>query len=99
MAETTGRRPPVPTLRIAGRVQQVTQRQGQNGTLFLTLLRTPAEDEFSSPGTFELRSKRRIGSEGQMVEVDAQLIGYSRSYERKADGETVKTAEHVLQVA
>lgn len=98
MAEAQARKAPVPSIRIAGRVQQVTQRTGQNGTTFLTLLRTPAVDEFSSPGTFELRSKRRLGSEGQMIELDCELVGYSRSYERK-DGETVKTAEHVLQVA
>jgi len=99
MAEnSTGARSAL-TLVVSGRVAQVTQRAGQNGATFFTLLKTPAVDEFSSPGTFEIRSKRRLGSEGATIEVQCDVLGFSRSYERKADGETVKTAEIVLQAS
>jgi hypothetical protein len=81
---------------ILGRVQQVTKRSGANGDTYLTLLRTPAPDAYSSPGTFLVRSKKRIAAEGAQVEVECDLLGYARSYETK-DGETVRTAEHVLQ--
>ena len=100
MAEAKGQEPvrrTTPMLRIAGRVQQVTKRSGQNGDTYRTLIRTPAEDEFSSPGTWELRSKRRLGGEGQMIEVECELHGYARSYENK-DGDTVRTAEIVAEV-
>lgn len=82
---------------IVGRVVGVTRRTGQSGDTFRTLVRTPAPDPYSSPATYELRSKRRLGQEGGVIEVQAQLIGYSRSYESK-DGDRVSTAEHVLQV-
>jgi hypothetical protein len=89
-----------PALRlvVTGRIQQVTQRNGSAGTTFRTLLKTPATDPYSSPGTFEVRSRKRIGSEGQDVEVECDLLGYARSYNTK-DGEAVKTAELVLQAA
>lgn len=85
---------------ITGLVQQVTQRESAaGGTTFLMLVKTPAPDQFSSPGTFEIRSRKRLGQKGSMIEVLCDLIGYARSYERKSDGETVRTAEAVLQAA
>jgi len=88
------------TLRLVvrGRIAHITQRNGESGTTFRTLLRTPAADEYSPPGTFELRSKRRLGATGDEVEVECDLLGYVRSYQNK-EGQTVRTAEHVLQVA
>lgn len=81
---------------ITGRIQQVTKRAGANGDTYSTLIKTPAPDAYSSPGTFVVRSRKRIGAEGSQVEVECDLLGYARSYETK-DGETVRTAEHVLQ--
>ena len=83
---------------VVGRVQSVTRRSGPNGDVYKTVVRTPAPDAYSSPGTFEVRSRSRIGAEGQQIEVECDLLGYARSYETK-DGETVRTAEHVLQAA
>lgn len=89
-----------PALRliVIGRVAQVTKHAGRDGDVFKHLIRTPATDPYSSPGTFEVRARRRIGSEGQEVSVECDLLGYARAYSTK-DGEQVKTAEHVLQVA
>lgn len=86
------------TVHLRGRVALVTQKSTASGTLFLTLINTPAADEFSSPGTFELLSSRRLGNEGQAIEVEAVLQGYADRYERKSDGAMVRTARHVLRV-
>ena len=94
----TGAQTPTLRLVITGRVQQVMKRNGPSGEVFKTLLKTPAPDAYSSPGTFEVRSRKRIGGEGQEVTVECDLLGYARSYDNK-DGETVRTAEHILQAA
>jgi len=92
--------PARPALRlvITGQVQSVRTRDGERGKVFHTLLKTPAVDQYSSPGTFEVRSRTRIGTEGAEVTVECDLLGYSRSYKGQ-DGDTVRTAEHVLQAA
>lgn len=100
MAQSTESKGSTPALRLVltGRIQQVVKRNGPSGETFRTMLKTPAPDAYSSPGTFEVRSRKRIGSEGQEVAVECDLLGYARSFETK-DGETVRTAEHVLQAA
>lgn len=84
---------------VAGRIEVVRKRSTPKGDTFRTLIRTPAADPYSVPGTFEVRSRRRLGAEGQAVEVECDLLGYARSFDDKASGEPVKTAEHVLQAA
>lgn len=81
---------------IFGRVDRVTKRTTQNGDTYRTLIKAPAPDQYTPGGTFEVRSRKRIGAEGQEVRIEVELIGYARSYDSKA-GETVRTAEHVLQ--
>lgn len=81
---------------LRGRVERVTQRDGASGKSYRTLLRTPAPDSYTSPGTFEVRSLKRIGAQGDEVEVECSLLGYGRTYDDK-EGNKVHTAEHVLQ--
>lgn len=81
---------------LNGLITGATQRVTPSGTTFRTLVKTPAPDHFSNPSTFEVRSKTRLGKPGDMLEVNCELLGYSRSYGNK-DGETVRTAEVVLQ--
>lgn len=85
------------TVAITGQIKAVSRKQTAQGESWRTLVRTPAPDPYSSPATYELRSKRRLGQEGGVLEVTAELIGYSRSYETK-EGDRITTAEHVLQV-
>ena len=89
---------PVLQIVVRGRIDRVTQRDANGAKSFRTLIKTPAPDAYSSPGTFELRSARRLGGTGEEVEVLCNLRGYSRSYDNK-DGDKVQTAEHVLEVA
>jgi hypothetical protein len=98
MAQKDTVSPPALRLVVTGRVQTVTKRTGAGGDSFRTLIKTPAPDAYSVPGTFEVRSRQRIGSEGNEVTVECDLLGYARSYENKG-GDTVRTAEHVLQAA
>jgi len=92
--------PARPALRlvITGQIQAVRSRDGEKGKVFHTLLKTPAFDAYSSPGTFEVRSRSRLGTEGAEVTIECDLLGYSRSYKTQ-DGDSVRTAEHVLQAA
>lgn len=90
---------PRPTLRIAGRILNIYKRNSDNGTSFRTLVAMPAPDEFSSPGHFELRSTRNLGQVGHLIEVDAEVQGYKRSYPSQENpGQKVQTAEVVLTV-
>lgn len=100
MSQKNGTEGSLPALRlvVTGRIQQVVKRSGQTGDTFRTLLKTPAPDVYSAPGTFEVRSRHRIGTEGQEVRVECDLLGYARSFQTK-DGDTVRTAELVLQAA
>lgn len=82
---------------LRGLISDVVKRVGKDGDSFRTILKTPAVDPYSSPCTYEVRSKARLGSKGQEIEATCELVGYGRSYENK-DGDTVRTAEHVLQV-
>jgi hypothetical protein len=86
------------TLRVqlVGRIKSATKRNSTNGTTFRTLINTPAPDAYGHPGTYEVRSLSSLGQIGSEVSVTCDLKGYARSYDGK-DGETVNTAEHVLQ--
>lgn len=89
-----------PSLRlvVCGQVAEVRRKSGKNGDVYLTLLKTPALDKYSSPGTFEVRSRRPLGQRGTEIEVECDLLGYQRNYTDK-DNNTVRTAEHVLQAS
>jgi hypothetical protein len=81
---------------IRGRIDHVTKREVQGRPAFRTIVKTPAPDEFSSPGTFEVRSAQRLGSPGEDCSVLCLLRGYGRNYTNK-DGDTVRSAEHVFE--
>ena len=81
---------------IAGRIDHVSSRDTNGATTYRTLVTVPALDEYSSPGQYEIRSRKRVGRPGDTIAQACQLRGYKRSFETKA-GEQVKTAEHVLE--
>jgi hypothetical protein len=72
------------------------------GPLHLTIVKLPAPDEYTSPGTVELRSRQALGDVGSEVDVKVRLGGYPRSY-KITDPETgeqrpVATADNHLTV-
>jgi hypothetical protein len=88
---------------ITGRVERSTRRTGKDGTYFLTLIKMPAPDEFSSPSTVEVSSQQQVGARGDSVRVKVRVFGFPRSYSTKPnrdnpDGELVYTADNRLEV-
>lgn len=96
MAQTEAVKASTLRLTLAGRIKSSTRKTTANGTTFRTLLNTPAPDAYGHPGTFEVRSLNSLGKAGDEWVGTVELKGYSRSYDNK-DGDTVQTAEHVLQ--
>lgn len=84
---------------VAGR-RRIT---GQNGSIWLSVIKLPAADEFSHPATIEVRSSTPIGDVNEKWSGIVTVTGYPRSYNTKPDPETgeiksVKTAQVALEV-
>lgn len=62
-----------------------------------TVIKLPAPDEYSMPGTVEVASAQRLGSTGEDVKVRVVISGMSNKYSTK-DGEIIKTARNFLTV-
>jgi len=84
-------------VRICGRVDFVKQAQSKGKPSFLTLIKTPAPDPFTSPSTVEVRSGVRIGSVGEEVELFCNLKGYPQSGVSEKTGEPYRRAQNVLE--
>ena len=55
---------------------------------FITLLTTPAPDQFSSPGTISIRSSAPIGNPGESWQGWGTLSGYKRTIPARTNPET-----------
>jgi len=84
-------------VRICGRVDHVKAGTSKGKPSFLTLVKTPAADPFSSPSTVEIRSAARLGSVGEEVELFCNLKGYSQSGVSEKTGEPYRRAQNVLE--
>ena len=84
-------------VQIMGKIAGLRRKSTDSGTVHFTLVKTPAADEFSSPGTFELESKAALGKVGEFIDVPVELHGYPNGYNTR-DGEAVKSARHSLRV-
>jgi len=94
---------PLLTALCAGRIaskRRYRNRQGQ--TVYLTVLKLAAVDEFTSPETIEVRSGQPLGEVGDTWRGKVRLGGYARSYntDDPQTGEkiTVQTADNNLTV-
>lgn len=88
---------------VRGRIFSRRSVVTQDGKLWLTVLRTPARDQFSHPSTIELRSKTPLGAKDDDWDGIVEITGFPRSYDTKPDKETgevgrVHTAEIRLNV-
>lgn len=83
--------------RIAGRIDAVRSKSTQQGKMFLTLLKLPAADAYSSPSTVEVRSGERLGGNGEEISILVRIGGYPRSYKPDGEDTPVRTAENSLQ--
>ena len=83
---------------IEGRIYRSVRKNGKDGPFFVSLVKMPAADKFSSPSTVEIVSPRELGKRGEEVSVTCRVGGYPRTYVTRPskdnpDGETVYTAD------
>lgn len=71
---------------IATKPKRVNSSAGS--TFFVTLLTTPAPDEFSMPGTVCIRSSSPIGNPGESWQGWGRLCGYKRVIPARTNPET-----------
>lgn len=87
---------------LSGRIVSARAIKTQDGRVFLTLVKLPAPDEFTSPQTIEVRSTERLGEVGSDWRGKVRIGGYARQYNTtdKETGEvtSVRTAEVRLQL-
>lgn len=81
---------------IVGRIDSVRSYPTQNGDRYETRVIQPAADEFSSPSSVAITSKKRIGGKGEDVKVVVDVAGFKDSYTDKKTGELIQTARNVL---
>jgi len=88
---------------LVGRIAARRRMKTADGSYWMTVLKIPAADSFSHPGTVELMSDQSIGSPGEDWSGVVQLTGYPRSYDSRPDPQTgeivrVHTADNRLRV-
>lgn len=104
----TGTPSPVPSLpigqvQVAGRIVHVRgyrTRQGERAASHI--IKTPAPDQFTSPGTLEVHAGRKLGDPGDDVSVLCRLTGFGRSYQvtdpETGEKRSIQTADLRLSV-
>lgn len=91
--------PALGVVRLAGRIQASRRKTGANGSFFVTVLRLPATDAYSSPATVEVLSDERVGGVGDEVSIACKIGGYSRTVKPRDPQEpSYLSADNVLSV-
>lgn len=70
---------------LAGRISSRRKMNTQDGSMFLTVVKLPAPDSFSSPATVELQSRSPIGAAGEDWSGFVMLSGFSNNFDSKPD--------------
>ena len=88
---------------LKGRISYARNVKTQDGRLFLTILKIPAVDQFSHPGTVEVSSNEKLGEVNDDWSGICSVTGYPRTYDSKPDPETgeiktIRTATISLRV-
>jgi hypothetical protein len=73
---------------LKGRISNKRRMSSADGVYWLTVLKLPARDSFSHPGTVEVMSRSALGDVGSDWEGIVEVTGYPRSYNSKPDPET-----------
>lgn len=104
----TQKKPTTPAVQMGqvyleGRIAFRRRMRGQEGPYFLSVLKIPAQDQFSHPGTVEVLSHDSLGQPGDDWKGICEVTGYPRSYDSKPDKESgevtrIHTAEVRLRV-
>lgn len=86
---------------LSGRIHSQSSYRSQTGRVFVTVVKLPAPDAYSTPQTVELRSAERLGDVGEDWTGRVRVGGYGRTYTKTGpDGESVRvlTADNHLTV-
>lgn len=60
-------------LRLNGKLDKVEQFDGQNGPIYESLVILPAQDAYSSPPRFAVKSTSKFGKQGSAVDVQVTV--------------------------
>lgn len=88
---------------LSGLIASRRRINGAAGSLWLTVLKLPAADEFSHPATIEVRSHSPVGELNEKWSGVVAVTGYPRSFNSKPDPDTgeikvIKSAQVSLEV-
>lgn len=88
---------PVGEVHLTGRITFRRKVKTQEGSIWLSILKLPAIDQFSHPDTVEVRSREALGEIGADWSGRVRVGGFPRSYDSKPDADgvihVVKTAQ------
>ena len=70
---------------LSGRIASRRKVASQEGSLFFTIVKLPAVDAYSHPGTVELQSSAAIGASGDEWSGVVRVTGVANSYDTKPD--------------
>jgi len=87
---------------LVGRIAAKRAINTREGRQFITIVKLPAPDEYTSPQTVELRSRAPLGEVGDQFMGRVRVGGYGRSYQatdaETGEKRTVQTADNSLTV-
>lgn len=87
---------------LTGRIAARRAINTRDGRQFITIVKLPAPDEYTSPQTVELRSRIPLGEFGDTFSGKVRIGGYGRSYQatdpETGEKRTVQTADNSLTV-
>lgn len=82
---------------LRGRIAARRSISTRDGRRFLTVVKLPAPDEFTSPQTVEILSSAQLGEVGDTFAGKVQIGGFGRSYQAQdpetGDKRTIQTAD------
>jgi hypothetical protein len=73
---------------LKGKISNRRRINGSDGQFWLTVIKLPAKDEFSHPGTVEVVSHAPVGDVDNDWQGVVEVTGYPRFYNSKPDPET-----------
>lgn len=77
-------------VRIHGKIDKIERYDGENGTIFTTLIIVPAPDTMKSPTRLQVKSNRNLGRPEDMIDIKATV---SSRYWKSNSGKVNHTPE------
>lgn len=81
---------------ISGRLEDTSSFESKGQRVHESLIKTPAPDEYSHPGTLMVQSKYKLGNKGEQVTVHCECTGFPQSWTDK-DGVVKNSARNIYR--